>query len=36
MGLINAYVVWKCKAKGNESFGFNSIDLSLDILGHFF
>ena len=36
MGLINAYVVGKCKVKANESLGFNSIDLSLDILGLFF
>lgn len=36
MGLINAYVVGKCKVRANESLGFNSIDLSLDILGCFF
>ena len=36
MGLINAYVVGKCKVRANESLGFNLIDLSLDIPGRFF
>lgn len=35
MGLMNAYVVGKCKVRANESLGFNSTDLSLDILGCF-
>lgn len=34
--LINAYVIQKCSVKGNESFLFNSIDLSLEALCQFF